>query len=134
MLKQNGVSEAWNVQSAGTWVAKKSTAHPAAVREGNRLGLDLGHHESREVTGPMIEGMDLVVVMTHGQKEALQIEFPVQQQKIVMLTELSNGLATDIPDPVETDFKDAEMIVNDLSEQVDHAYGKIIKRCAKSKK
>lgn len=131
LLHENGVAEGWAVKSAGTWVSHTSKAHPTAIREANKIGLDLTRHESHEITRSMIEETDLVVVMTQSQKEALQIEFPEEKKKMVMLTELSSGMITDIPDPAEIGFNDIEAIVRDINEEVVRSYSQIIKRVAK---
>ncbi len=131
LLHENGIADGWTVKSAGTWVSHASKAHPAVIRGAKKIGLDLTRHESHEITGSMIEGTNLVVVMTQSQKEALQIEFPEEKMKMVMLTELSDGMITDIPDPAENGFIDVEAIVRDINEEVVRSYGTIIKRITK---
>jgi protein-tyrosine phosphatase len=118
----------WKVDSAGTWVPVKSGAHPAAIRAGKRLGVDLNKHETREVNSTMIREADLVITMTANQKEALQVEFPEQQDKVLMLTELTGGLHSDIADPAASGFKDAECIASELNNEIKQLVEYLLKR------
>lgn len=127
-LRDKGLDGQWTVKSAGTWVPRRSSAHPAAIREGRKLGVDLSQHRSSEIDAAMIGAADLVIVMTKGQKEALQCEFSSQESKIAMLSELSGQKETDIPDPVLSDAGDIEVFVQDLACEIEKAAGEIIRR------
>ena len=127
-LQAEGISDQWTVSSAGTWVKEKVKAHPKAIQQALKHNLDLKSHVTREITGEMIEASDLVIVMTHNQKEALQFEFPVQSGKIVMLSELSDHNEVDIPDPAELNFDESTAIFSDLNHAIDQGYYEIIKR------
>jgi protein-tyrosine-phosphatase len=126
------MEEQWIVKSAGTWAPRRTGAHPAAIREGKKLGVDLSQHRSNEVDAAMIEAADLVVVMTKGQKEALHCEFNTQSGKIFMLSELSSREENDIPDPVLTDAGDIEVFVQELACEVEKSVDEIIDRTRKS--
>ncbi len=127
-LKQGGHWEGWTVGSAGTWVKEESGAHPTAIIEADKIGLDLRSHMTREVTSAMIEAADLVVVMAHGQKEALMFEFSSQRNKIVMLSELSSGSEVDIPDPALKDFAECDEVFAELCSEMDKAFDEIVRR------
>jgi protein-tyrosine phosphatase len=127
-LQAEGISDRWTVSSAGTWVKEKVRAHPTAIQQAIKHNLDLRNHVTREITGEMIEAYDIVIVMTHNQKEALQFEFPMQSGKIVMLSELSDHDEVDIPDPAEINFIESTAIINDLTRAIDQGYYEIIKR------
>lgn len=90
----------WSVLSAGTWTTDGLPALPEAIQRAKRVGLDLQPHRSRVVTEELLKSADLVLVMENGQKEALQVEFPAQREKIWLLSEAATGLPYDIPDPV----------------------------------
>ena len=47
-----------------------------------------------------MEDSSLILVMEHGQKEALRQEFPKHREKILLLSEVSRGIPYDIPDPM----------------------------------
>ncbi len=107
---------------------QKTGAHPAALREGKKLGIDLSQHHAKEINGNLIEATDLVVVMTESQKEALHCEFATQKRKIVMLSELSGSNKADIPDPVTSDVGDIGVFVQELAKVVESASNEIIRR------
>lgn len=73
---------------------------PAANLEARQLGLNIQDHQSRVITGDMLQESDLVVVMERGHKEALQVEFKAHRHKVVLLSEVAEGSAYDIGDPV----------------------------------
>ena len=127
-LKQEGSFAGWIVGSAGTWVEGASGAHPTAIIEARNVGLDLSKHHTREVTYEMIAAADLVVVMTHGQKEALQFEFASQRSKIVMLSELSTGTEVDLQDPALKDFADCDEVFAELCSEMDKAFNGIVRQ------
>lgn len=127
-LEEKDMAEGWTVSSAGIWVKGKCGAHPAAQLAAEKAGLDLSRHVTREVTHSMLAAADLVLVMEHGQKEALHFEFADQRKKIFMLTELSGRLAIDIPDPVKDGFAKSDQIASILFTGIDRVFDGIIKR------
>jgi protein-tyrosine phosphatase len=131
-LNQEGSLEGWTVGSAGTWVDSEGGAHPTAIIEARNMGMDLTSHQTREVTYEMISATDLVVVMAHGQKEALQFEFPSQSSKIVMLSELSNGTEVDLQDPALKNFADCDEVFAELCGEMDKAFNEILRRARRT--
>ncbi len=98
LLASKGLSDHWRVSSAGTWALP---GEPAAYEVQNiltRRGVDLTSHRAREVNRTLIANADLVLTMTRSQKEALQLEFPGQASRIMLISELG-GMVYDIPDP-----------------------------------
>ena len=88
----------WIVGSAGTWTKSGLPPDSRAIRDAKRLGLDLKPHHSRQVDASLLAQSNLVLVMEAGQKEALQIEFPAEREKIHLLSEVVDGTAYDILD------------------------------------
>lgn len=86
--------------SAGTWAEDGLPPFPSAAWMMEKLGLDLSAHYSRSISRELIAQYQLVLVMEKNQKEALQNEFPESSHKVFMLTEVYDGFAVDIPDPV----------------------------------
>src|SRR5438105_3004745 len=76
MLINSGQAEGWRVESAGTWAQDGLPASGAAQRVMRELNIDLSQHRSRCVTRDLLAGFDLILVMEHGHKEALCVEFP----------------------------------------------------------
>jgi len=100
-LGEHSIDGEWDVLSAGTWTEDGLPPVPAAIKDVERYGLDIRSHRSRVVTRELIEQSSLTLAMEHGQKEALQQEFPDQRERIFLLSEVSRGIPYDIPDPVE---------------------------------
>lgn len=97
---KRGQEKDWKVHSAGTWALDGYPPMPAANLEARQLGLNIQDHQSRVITGDMLQESDLVVVMERGHKEALQVEFKAHRHKVVLLSEVAEGSAYDIGDPV----------------------------------
>ena len=93
-------SSKWAVSSAGTWTEDGLPPMPKAIEDAKRLNLDIQGHRSRMVTKELVERSSLILVMEHGQKEALRQEFPTYREKILLLSEVTGGIPYDIPDPV----------------------------------
>ena len=105
----------WDVSSAGTWTKDGDPAMSDAIQKAAQLGLDIQAHRSRAITEDILQEVDLVLVMEQGQKEALQSEFPLQKEKVFLLSEVSTGIAYSIPDPVmEKDVGDVPKEICDL--------------------
>jgi len=88
----------WIVGSAGTWTKSGLPPDSRAIRDAKHLGLDLKSHHSRQVDASLLAQSNLVLVMEAGQKEALQIEFPAEREKIRLLSEVVDGTSYDILD------------------------------------
>ena len=88
----------WKVGSAGTWTELGLPADRRAIRDAKSLGLDLRSHRSRQVDAGLLSRCNLVLVMETGQKEALQVEFPQEREKIHLLSEVVAGHSYDFLD------------------------------------
>lgn len=104
-LMQNRPAGKWVVESAGTWAKDGVTPQPYMVEIAKRLGLDgLEQHLSQQVTRKMMNEFDLIMVMEAGHKEALRSEFQRAQKRIYLLSEVTEGVAYDIADPLTPDI------------------------------
>ena len=65
-----------------------------------KLGFSLADHRSTLITPAIVSVSDLILAMETGQKEALQNEFSLFRSRIFTLSEVTDGQAYDIPDPV----------------------------------
>ena len=99
-LIKRKLGDKWTVLSAGTWTTDGLPAMADAIQQAKQSGLDIQEHRSRAITMDMLQDADLVLVMEGGQKEALQIEFPSCREKILLLSDVTEGIPYDIPDPV----------------------------------
>jgi len=103
-LSEEGIPGTWVVDSAGTWTPPGLEAHPQAVASAAKLGLDLKHFRTREVDAALLSAADLVVVMEHGHREAIETEFPAVRGRVVLLGSLANLPGDEIPDPARDNF------------------------------
>ena len=63
--------------------------------------------------------------MEAGQKEALQVEFPKEREKIYLLSEVADGVPYDIPDPFGPDSATHQEIANELYELIKRGFENI---------
>ena len=112
-LDADGVADAWQVNSAGTWTKENLPAMTDIIRKAQEFKLDLDEHRSVEVNEEMLLKNNLVVVMEKGHKEALCTEFHGMSERILLLSEIVDGIAYDIPDPAKA-MDDADEIINEL--------------------
>jgi len=121
MLSTKELEREWTVSSAGTWAEGGLPLHPKAIQAAAKLGLTLKEHTTREVNKDMLNKADLIVVMEHGHREALESEFPECKERICLLSEVAGGSATDIDDPARTNFAEADAIAQRILDEVQKA-------------
>jgi protein-tyrosine phosphatase len=114
----------WESFSAGTWASDGAPAMKDAIQRAKQYGLDIREHRSRLITNDMLESADLVLVMESGQKEALQVEFPFQREKILLLSEATEGELYDIPDPAVNPLH-ADLILSQICGLIQKNFDKI---------
>jgi protein-tyrosine phosphatase len=88
----------WDVDSAGTWTVPGLPVLPDVAMVARKYGLDLARHRSKPVTGALLSAHDLILVMESGHKESLQIEFPLNNNRIYLLSHIVEERSYDIPD------------------------------------
>jgi protein-tyrosine phosphatase len=71
---------------------------------------------------------DLIVVMEHGHKEALECEFPTCRGRIVILGELAGEKNPEIPDPSKTDFEDSDAIARTIATYIENGFAELLNR------
>ena len=126
-MEQMSLSDRCQAQSAGTWGRDGYPAADEAVQVMQARGLDIGAHQSREVSAEIIASADLILTMERGQKEALQVEFPQLRDKIFSLTELV-GMEYDIPDPFGKGIQDFEDTAAELESLLERGVSEILRR------
>lgn len=126
-LTEMVLQDSWKVTSAGTWATAGLPAHPKAVEEAAKLGLDLSAHRTQEVDAALLAAADLIVVMEHGHKEALEIEFPEISSKVFLLGSLANNLYGEIPDPAAENFNQPEEVMRMVCDCIDKGFAELIK-------
>jgi protein-tyrosine phosphatase len=104
----------WSVGSAGTWATPGLPADIKAIQDARDWGLDIKNHRTRQVNSVLLSQSNLVLVMEAGQKEALQVEFSSQREKIYLLSEVADGVSYDIPDPFGPESATHQEIAKEL--------------------
>jgi protein-tyrosine-phosphatase len=77
-------------------------ALPQVVAVAETFGLDLSSHRSSRVNRDLLSQYDLLVVMQAGHKEALVSEDRTLEERVYMLSELTERRCYDIPDAFGT--------------------------------
>lgn len=82
----------------GALVGKPVSSFARQLAEAD--GLDVTHHQARQLSDTMIQNADLILVMTEGQRRAVGQQAPQALGKILLLGRwLDGGEGQDIPDP-----------------------------------
>ena len=120
-----GLSDQFQASSAGTWA--RNGNHAAADGQKVMLdrGLDTSSHRSRVVTRKIMEDADLILTMESGHKEALQVEFPNQRDRVFVLTEMV-GPAYDIGDPYGRFLEHFERTADEIDRILEKGMEKIL--------
>lgn len=101
-LEKAGGTEAWEVESAGTWTIHSLPALPEVLLIARKYGVDLSGHRSKTVSQALLACFDLILVMASGHKEALQHEFPATRERVHLLSQAAEGRSYDIPDRIDS--------------------------------
>jgi protein-tyrosine-phosphatase len=123
-LRQRGLRD-WTVRSAGTWAIAPREASRYSIAVTKRVGLDITGHRSRMVEESQLAEADLVLTMEDGHAEALRAEFPLQADKVYMLSEMI-GQTYNIPDPYGGPIQEYERMYVNLSEVIDKGLNRIV--------
>ena len=121
----------WQVSSAGTWTSNGLPVTKEALPIAKQWGLDLVAHKSRCIDECLVSEYQLIIVMEHGQKEALLTEFPYLAGKVVILSEAAGKPAFDVPDPYAKD-ENPEIIANEIKALIRLAHQWIVAYCLKA--
>jgi len=124
-LDQVADKQSWTVGSAGTWTEAGLPPDARALQVAKDWGLDIKAHRSRQVNAVLLSQRNLVLVMEAGQKEALQVEFPKERDKIYLLSEVVDGNPYDIPDPFSLDGPTYKEIALELYELIKRGFKNI---------
>ena len=121
-----GTAGTWIVGSAGTWTPAGLPAHPQAVVSAAKLELDLSAHCTREVDAGMLAAADLIVVMEHGHKEAIEAEFPAVRGRVVLLGGLAKIPGGEIPDAAADNFDQPDKAARMVCACIDKCFTELI--------
>jgi len=127
-IAARGWKSDWNVSSAGVWTTNGRPAMPEAEQVARKLGFSLEGHQSTLITPALVSVTDLVLVMEEGQREALRNEFFVYRSRIFLLSEVAEGTAYDIPDPIGKGLARCMQVGTEISALIDKGFYRICNR------
>jgi len=120
-------TEEWRVESAGTWTEPGRPAASLALRIAKRLNLPgLNEHRTCQVSQELLDGYDLILMMETGQLEAIASEFHTVFGRLMLLSEIVDGVPYDIPDPVNV-MNDPDEVASELQMLIEKGGNKILK-------
>ena len=111
LLQERGL-DGWRVESAGTWASPGQPSGEMANNAAQSVGIDIHEHITRIVNETLLAEYDLILVMEQGQKEALSIEFPGVAPRIYLLSEMSDDVPYDIPDPLSQPHRRQQILMD----------------------
>jgi protein arginine phosphatase len=114
-------TEAWHIDSAGTWATTGDPALPVVNTAAQRLGINLSDHHSKRLNGKLLAECDLILVMQASHREALQIEFPSLSDRIYLLSFVLERGSYDIVDSMESENEVAD-IVQEMYTLIQHGF------------
>lgn len=115
----------WVVDSAGTWATLSRPPSRFSSQIAQRNGMDISDHRAQSVTTEMMATADLVLCMTANHKEALQLEFSGDADKIYLFSEMI-GRRFDISDPYGGPYEGYEEMWVDLNRLLNQGLPRII--------
>ena len=113
LRKQVENQPGWRIESAGTWSVNGQPAAIYTVDVLMKRGIQIPRHRSRVVSLDLLQQFNLILPMEAGQKEALQVEFPVIADRVYMVSEMI-GEQYDISDPMGEPYMEFERTAQEL--------------------
>lgn len=110
------------VESAGTWTIEGLLPLPEVIKFAAARGFPVEDVRSREINQEMMAGADLIIVMTEGHKEALNLEYPQFKDKVFMLSEVCINSQFDIPDFGEKEDESVEVLGSEICSLLDKGF------------
>jgi len=114
-------TDAWRIDSAGTWAANGEPALPVVSAAAGGLGIDLSDHRSKRLDGTLLAQQDLILVMQASHREALQVEFPELNDRIYLLSFVLEHGSYDIVDSMGSENEVAD-VVQEMHTLIQHGY------------
>ena len=95
-----GRESEWITGSAGTFAGNGMPASRAAVEVLAELGIDGSRHRSRFLDRDLVDGSDIIVVMTSEHLHHMEMVFPEAVEKTFLLKSFSKEGKGDVMDPI----------------------------------
>ena len=87
------------IMSAGIAAMTGGRASLESAQVMQEQGIDLGHHESQPLTQRLVRFADLILTMTSGHKDLIQLQYPDLKVPVYRFREWLVGESREVPDP-----------------------------------
>lgn len=125
-LASVGLTEEFEVRSAGTWAVTGSPPASYASYVMAKWGIDISDHRSKDISATDVAGAELILVMTQAQREAILAEFQEAGPKTYLLSEMI-GKNYDIADPYGSSLAHYEYCAEDLAYIIKAGFEQILR-------
>lgn len=106
-----GPGSRYRIQSAGTRGLDGQRAHPLAVEEMRKRGVDLSAHRARTVTPYLLAASDLILTMEQEHKLWIEAKMPAVRNRIYLLGHWQD---MEIRDPIYGGRADFERVADQV--------------------
>ena len=103
----------FNVLSRGLYVDPLSKPSQYSIKALSEYGIDISSHTPRQITLDDIKNSDIIITMTQSHKDALNMAYGGFDNKIISISEYTNGL--DIKDPYGCDYETYKACAKDIN-------------------
>lgn len=114
------------VLSAGIYATRNEEVAKFAVEAMEDIGIDISNHQSNQVNNELLEGADLVLVMSNRHKKYLLSQYPIVKDKVFLLNEYAFGTLTHIEDPFGSPLRYYEKSRDEIYKAVEEIVEKLI--------
>jgi protein-tyrosine phosphatase len=126
LLEREGLAGHNRVDTAGTWAKEGEPAASLAQEVMQERGLDLSRHRSRRVSGDLLRGYQLVLVMEAGHREAILAEFPDIEARLYLLASMA-GNGYSLEDPAEGTIEAYRILADELEDILQRGLPRILR-------
>jgi protein-tyrosine-phosphatase len=123
-MKSDSTGAGLTVSSAGTWAVEGLPPTLEAQETMSERGIDISDVRSLEVSADLVDGVDLILVMTRTHREALLAEFDAARDRTLLFSELE-GAVWDVEDPIGGTLDDYRATADLLERLMDAGWGVI---------
>ena len=88
------------VVSAGVSAFPGDPASGHAIAAMRKVNIDLGDHRSRSLSDPLMDISDLILTMTTGHVDMINMQYPEHDKTIHLFREWIPSGSKEVPDPV----------------------------------
>lgn len=111
-----GADSDWTVGSAGTFAGNGMRASRAAVDVLAELNIDGSKHSSSFLDRDLVDASTVIVVMTSGHKQHIELMYPDADEKMFLLKSFSRKDKGDVRDPIGASTGVYRQIRDEISE------------------